>query len=129
MAVGLGAYLVGLGASVLCDSRLDFLGHSCAPFPGHSVCVCVCVGGGCCTWANGIGRQPLATFVWLEPRLVLPVLQMNSLAEADARNMDLRPPRPAIEKLKALDEVCRTLRQRKYRDSFLAVKGLNAFAA
>eukprot|EP00878_Enallax_costatus_P006375 GHUV01006686.1.p1 GENE.GHUV01006686.1~~GHUV01006686.1.p1 ORF type:complete len:260 (+),score=74.73 GHUV01006686.1:869-1648(+) len=54
---------------------------------------------------------------------------MNSLAEADAKNMDMRPPRPAIEKLKRLDEVCRTLRQRKYRDSFLGAKGLNAIAA
>lgn len=54
---------------------------------------------------------------------------MNAMAENDTQAMDARPPKPAIEKLKHLTEVCSTLRQRKYHETFLGYKGLDAIAA
>jgi hypothetical protein len=53
---------------------------------------------------------------------------MQACAESDDAALKSQPPRPALEKLKQLAEVGRVLRQRKYHETFLASKGLNAMA-
>lgn len=58
-----------------------------------------------------------------------PHVQMTACAEKDNSAMESRPPKPAIEKLKALNTVGQTLRQRKFHETFIASKGLNAMAA
>eukprot|EP00775_Hariotina_reticulata_P010133 gene10133-10291_t len=54
---------------------------------------------------------------------------MQACAESDDAALKSQPPRPALEKLKQLAEVGRVLRQRKYHETFLASKGLNALAS
>lgn len=85
----------------MADISLGFLNQPASKHPGYNMCRLTCL------------RSEL---------------QMAAVADDDSAAMDARPPRPAIEKLKHLGEVCSILKQKKFHDTFLASRGLHCLA-